>query len=112
VLIVGFQAPGTLGRALVDRKPEVWIHGQRVSSAAQVHTLGGLSAHGDQADLLRWYESFEGRPPVYLVHGEVASSEALAVKLRERGAAATVTRPGMKLDLASLTVLARDAPSP
>jgi len=112
VLIVGFQAPGTLGRALVDRKPEVWIHGQRVPSAAQVHTLGGLSAHGDQADLLRWYDSFEGRPPVYLVHGEVASSEALAVKLRERGAAATVTRPGLKLDLASLTALARDAPSP
>ena len=55
-----------------------------------MHTLGGLSAHGDQADLLRWYDSFAGRPPVYLVHGEVPSSEALAVKLRERGATATV----------------------
>jgi metallo-beta-lactamase family protein len=112
VLIVGFQAAGTLGRALVDRKPEVFIHGRRVPSAAQVHTLGGLSAHGDQADLLRWYDSFEGRPPVFLVHGEVASSEALALKLRERGATATVTRPGLKLDLASLPVLAHDAPSP
>lgn len=112
VLIVGFQAPGTLGRALVDRKPEVWIHGQRVPSAAQVHTVGGLSAHGDQADLLRWYDSFAGRPPVCLVHGEVASSEALAIKLRERGATATVTRPGLKLDLATLPVLAQDAPSP
>jgi metallo-beta-lactamase family protein len=97
---------------LVDRKPEVWIHGRRVPSAAQVHTLGGLSAHGDQADLLRWYDSFTGRPPVYLVHGEVASSEALAIKLRERGATATVTRPGLKLDLTTLPVLAQDAPSP
>jgi metallo-beta-lactamase family protein len=112
VLIVGFQAPGTLGRALVERQREVWIHGQRIANAAQIHTLGGLSAHGDQADLLRWYDSFAGRPPVYLVHGEVASSEALALKLRERGAAATVTRPGLKLDLTTLPVLAADAPSP
>jgi metallo-beta-lactamase family protein len=105
VVIVGFQAPGTLGRALVDRQPEVRIHGQRVRCEAQVHTLGGLSAHGDQADLLRWYESFAGRPPVYLVHGEVPSAEALAVKLRERGASATVTRPGLTLDLTNLSAL-------
>jgi len=109
VLIVGFQAPGTLGRQLVDRKPEVWIHGQRVPSAAQVHTLGGLSAHGDQADLLRWYDSFAHRPPVYLVHGEVPASEALAARLRELGASATVTHPGLKLDLTSLPALASAA---
>ena len=108
VVIVGFQAPGTLGRQLVDRAPEVRIHGQRVRCLAQVHTLGGLSAHGDQADLLRWYDSFAGRPPVYLVHGEVPSAEALAVKLRERGASATVTRPGMKIELADLSSIARD----
>jgi metallo-beta-lactamase family protein len=110
VLIVGFQAPGTLGRQLVDRLPEVRIHGQRVRVAAQVHTLGGLSAHGDQAQLLRWYDSFKGRPPVYLVHGEVAAAEALAGKLRERGASATVTRPGLQIDLASVAVLAHDRP--
>ena len=62
VVIVGFQAPGTLGRQLVDRQPEVRIHGQRVRCEAQIHTLGGLSAHGDQADLLRWYDSFAGTP--------------------------------------------------
>jgi len=111
VVIVGFQAPGTLGRQLVDRMPEVRIHGQRIRVAAQVHTLGGLSAHGDQDDLLRWYDSFAGHPPVYLVHGEVESSEALAVKLREHGAAATVTRPGLKVDLSTLPTLARDLPS-
>jgi metallo-beta-lactamase family protein len=108
VLIVGFQAPGTLGRLLVDRVPEVRIHGATVRNKAQVHTLGGLSAHGDQADLLRWYDSFTPRPPVYIVHGEVPPGEALAKELRAKGATATVTRPGLKIDLASLAVLARD----
>jgi metallo-beta-lactamase family protein len=110
VLIVGFQAQGTLGRKLVDRLPEVHIHGRGVRVAAQVHTVGGLSAHGDQAHLLRWYDSFENRPPVFLVHGEVSAAEALAGKLRERGTNATVTRPGLQIDLASLPALARDTP--
>jgi metallo-beta-lactamase family protein len=101
VVIVGFQAPGTLGRRLVDREPEVFIHGRRVRCASQIHTLGGLSAHGDQADLLRWYDCFSPPPPVYLVHGEVPAAEALAVKIRERGARATVSRPGLTLDLAT-----------
>ena len=108
VLIVGFQAPGTLGRQLVDHQPDVRIHGREVRVAAQVHTLGGLSAHADQAQLLRWYDSFSGRPPVYLVHGEVASAEALALKLRELGAQATVTHPGLTIDLAGVNALARD----
>ena len=108
VLIVGFQAPGTLGRQLVDRRSEVYIHSRPVRVAAQIHTLGGLSAHADQAQLLRWYDSFSGRPPVCLVHGEVPAAEALAVKLRELGAQATVTRPGLTIDLASLKSLARD----
>jgi metallo-beta-lactamase family protein len=111
VLIVGFQAPGTLGRQLVDRMPEVRIHGRPVRVAAQVHTVGGLSAHADQSQLLRWYDSFRNRPPVYLVHGEIAAAEALAVKLRELGAQATVTRPGLRIDLAAVNALAADQPS-
>lgn len=108
VVIVGFQAPGTLGRRLVDREPEVFIHGRRLRCASQIHTLGGLSAHGDQADLLRWYDSFRPRPPVYLVHGEVAAAEALADKLRELGAQADVSRPGLVVDLAKMPSTARD----
>ena len=46
-----------------------------------------------RSDLLRWYDSFAGHPPIYLVHGEVPSAEALAAKLRERGATATVAGP-------------------
>jgi len=60
--------------------------------------------------LLRWYDSFEHRPHVCLVHGEPAAAEALAGKLRELGAGATVTRPGLQIDLAGLPALAGDAP--
>ena len=112
VVIVGFQAPGTLGRQLVDRQPEVRIHGRRLAVAAQVHTLGGLSAHADQEQLLRWYDSFQDRPPVYLVHGEPQAAETLAVRLRERGASATVSHPGLQIDLAGLPALAHDPPPP
>jgi metallo-beta-lactamase family protein len=90
----------------------VRIHGELIQNKAQIHTLGGLSAHGDQADLLRWYDSFTPHPPVYIVHGEVPSGEALAIELRAHGAVATVTRPGLKIDLASLPVLARDSSAP
>lgn len=105
VVITGFQAPGTLGRALVDRLPYVRIHGQSIRVAARVHTLGGLSAHGDQDDLLRWYESFRNRPAVRLVHGEPRAADALRAKLAARGANVTVAAAGDRLDLSTLEAL-------
>jgi metallo-beta-lactamase family protein len=102
VVITGFQAPGTLGRALVDREPFVRIYGLPVRVEAQVHTLGGLSAHGDRSDLLRWYGSFAGRPPVWLVHGEPEAAGALRAALQAEGAQASVAVPGMRVDLAAL----------
>ena len=104
VVITGFQAPGTLGRALVDRAPFVRIHGHSIRVAAKVHTLGGLSAHGDQDDLLKWYESFGDRPPVCLVHGEPRSADALRAKLESRGSRARVAAAGDRLDLATMEI--------
>jgi metallo-beta-lactamase family protein len=46
-----------------------------------VHTIGGLSAHGDQRDLLDWYGAFENSPPLYLIHGEKHAQQALASKI-------------------------------
>jgi metallo-beta-lactamase family protein len=69
---------------------------------AQVHTLGGLSAHGDREDLLRWYGSFAQRPPVWLVHGEPDAAHALRDALGDTGAQATVATPGRRIDLAAL----------
>lgn len=70
VLIVGYQAHGTLGRRLVDKEEKVKIFGEWIPVNAQIHTVGGLSAHADQADLTRWLAGFEGKPRVFLVHGE------------------------------------------
>jgi len=99
VVFSGFQAQGTLGRAIVDGRDHVRIHGSPVKVAARVHTLGGFSAHGDQHDLVRWYGAIPGRPPVWLVHGEPAAAEALRDALRGEGARAEVAAPGVTLDL-------------
>lgn len=104
VMITGFQAPQTLGRALVDREPQVRIHGQTIRAAAKIHTVGGMSAHGDQADLLQWYGCFTGRPPVCLVHGEWLPANALRQSLERSGAHVWVPTPGSRLDLSTLTM--------
>jgi metallo-beta-lactamase family protein len=100
VIIVGYQARGTLGRRLVDGNEYVRIHHETIRVRARVHTIGGLSAHGDQADLLRWYASFAPAPPVRLVHGEPAAAAALATALAAAGAPdAAVAARGDRLTL-------------
>ena len=78
VLFVGFQAEGTRGRQLVDGALEVKIHGRAIPVKATVARLDGMSAHADQAEIIRWLTGFTKAPKTtYLVHGEVASMEAL-----------------------------------
>ena len=71
VVIVGYQVEGTLGRKLVEGEPVVEIFGDKFEVNAQVHTLGGFSAHGDQRDLRYWLRGF-GRSPkmVFITHGD------------------------------------------
>ena len=82
VVMVGFQAQGTLGRRLVDGAENVRLWGETIKAAAKIHTVGGLSAHADQAGLVAWYGAIAGRPPVCLVHGEPGAQHALANTLR------------------------------
>ncbi|MBT8087604.1 MAG: MBL fold metallo-hydrolase [Gammaproteobacteria bacterium] len=82
LVIVGFQAHGTLGRRLVDGVDTIRLYGDEYRVRIQLHTIGGLSAHGDQADLIAWYRAFENRPPLYLVHGEREAQNILAKKLK------------------------------
>jgi metallo-beta-lactamase family protein len=98
LVIVGYQAMGTLGRRLVDGAEEIRLWGDSYRVRAQRHTIGGLSAHADQADLIDWYSSFRGRPPVYLVHGEERAQQPLLAKLRdELGAPAHIARYRQKV---------------
>jgi metallo-beta-lactamase family protein len=100
VLITGYQAKGSLGRRLVNGESSVRIYGRDIPVRATVHTVGGLSAHGDQDDMARWYENMQNRPPVYLVHGEVESQEAFKKFLVSRtGAEVHLPKPGDSLDL-------------
>lgn len=100
IIISGYQAEGTLGRELVEKRKEVWIHGRRYRMRAQLHTLGGLSAHGDRNDLLRWVKTKEGSPVVMIVHGEDGVKEQFRTFLHDEIAVdALVPQHGDRLDL-------------
>ena len=100
VIFVGYQAYGTLGRALVDGARRIRLWGETVQVNAKIHTVGGFSAHADQPGLLAWYDNFSGRPPVVLVHGEPGAADALAAALRAGPRASVrVARRGERLDL-------------
>lgn len=86
VVIVGYQADGSLGRTLVEGPPrEVQIFGKRVKVNASVHSLGGFSAHADQNGLLKWFDEMAGdHPRVVLTHGENKARTVLAEIIQER----------------------------
>ena len=85
ILIAGFQAAGTLGRRLVDGAKLVRIFGQPVPVRAKICTVGGLSAHADQATLIDWLRGFT-RPPgqTCVVHGEVGNAVAFVDAIGEQ----------------------------
>lgn len=85
VLIVGYQAPGSLGRVLTEGAKEVSIFGEIVPVKAQTHSLGGFSAHAAQTDLLNWFECLAPKHPrVVLTHGEDRGRLPLAELMQKR----------------------------
>jgi metallo-beta-lactamase family protein len=100
VIIVGYQARGTTGRALVDGAKYIGLWGEAVRVEAKVHTVGGLSHHADQEGLLRWYGHFRGHPALVLVHGEPRAQEALAKRIHSTyHKDVAIAGPGFTLDL-------------
>jgi metallo-beta-lactamase family protein len=96
VLLPGFQAAGTRGRALADGATSIRIHGEVVPVRAEVVMLDGLSAHADREELLRWVRGFDRAPSqVFVVHGEPGPASLLAAALQaELGWRANVARDG------------------
>ena len=87
VLFVGYQARGTPGRAIQQYGPrggDVMLDGERHDIRAQIHTIGGYSAHADQRDLIDFVCGIPTPPrEIRLVHGDTGAKAALASKLRE-----------------------------
>jgi metallo-beta-lactamase family protein len=84
IVMTGFQAMGTLGRRLVDKAPMVKVMGKEISVKASVHTIGGLSAHADQAGLLRWLKGFKKAPgKVFIIHGEEKAAHNFAAVIKD-----------------------------
>jgi metallo-beta-lactamase family protein len=86
ILLVSYQAPGSLGRKLLDRGPTVRFRGRSWNKWAEVVDLNGFSGHADQADLRNFFRPLRDRPPhVCLVHGEPEQAHPLAAALRADG---------------------------
>lgn len=84
LLIVGYQAKGSLGRQLIDGEKEIKILGETIRVRAAIENLDGFSAHADQADLLRWLKPMvSSRPTVALMHGESHSIDQLAYEIKK-----------------------------
>ena len=86
VAIIGFQAPETLGRRIVEKRPEVRIHDRPYKLRAEVVVMNGFSSHADQGDFHDYLAPLaKSTAHVRLVHGEVDRAEALAKSLRSYG---------------------------
>jgi metallo-beta-lactamase family protein len=85
VILVGYQAQGTLGRKLADGEKEVLIFGLPVKVKAEILMAHEYSAHADWKELLRHIEGMPARPErIFLVHGEPDAARALAGKISEK----------------------------
>jgi metallo-beta-lactamase family protein len=98
ILIVGFQAEHTLGRRIVERRPMIKVFGEEIPLRANVEILNGYSAHADRRELAAWLGKVRSRsraaPPVWLVHGEPASQDALAASFMGDGYQVHTPSPG------------------
>jgi len=100
VVFVGYQAQGTLGRLLVNGVPRVRLFRREIEVRAQIHTVGGLSAHADRSGLLAWYASGPDRPRVALAHGENHARTALSDELERRHhCEAILAEPGLACEV-------------
>jgi len=82
IVFVGYAAQGTLARRIIDGAEQVRIFSEEIQVHASIHTIGGFSAHADQAELLTWHQHTGDPQTTFLVHGEEKSMQAFAKKLK------------------------------
>jgi metallo-beta-lactamase family protein len=85
ILIVGYQAVGTLGRKLLEGATEAWIENQKYPVKAKVQTINGFSAHADRDELCAWLGNFGRKPStLFCTHGEAAVIDSFAKTIQDR----------------------------
>jgi metallo-beta-lactamase family protein len=85
ILFAGYQAEGSRGRSILDGEPTVRIFGEDVPVNCHVREIHGLSAHADQAELIRWLENFKRKPKMtFITHGELSSATTFSNLIREK----------------------------
>ena len=86
ILFVGFQAPGTKGRQILDGVSKINILDQDIEIKARIKSIGGYSAHADQSQLLKWVEQLDKNKlkKIFIVHGDPEQSEVLSKLLQEK----------------------------
>ena len=81
IVFVGFAAQGTPARQIVDGAEHIRLYGEEIQVRASIHTIGGFSAHADQAELLAWHQKTGNPQRTFLVHGEEDTMQIFAKKL-------------------------------
>ena len=101
ILFVGYQAPGTLGRSIVEGAKKVKIFGEEIAVNARIEYIEGYSGHADQEWLLNFVYSFTNQPKhIFLVHGEPEGQEVLKSKIEENpGTKVTIPEFGQTFEL-------------
>lgn len=102
ILFVGYQASGTLGRALLEGAKNVKLFGEEIEVRAEICRLPGISGHADNQGLMRWISSFKKKPDkVFVVHGEDTVCDIFTARLQdELGLEAFAPYSGTEFDLA------------
>lgn len=101
ILFVGYQAVGTLGRAIVEGVQEVKLFGEPIQIRAEIKQLAGMSGHADKNGLLEWVKAYEKKPQkVFVVHGEDSVCKLFTECLKiEHGIDAYAPYSGTRFDL-------------
>ncbi|MDD3588430.1 MAG: MBL fold metallo-hydrolase [Thermoguttaceae bacterium] len=94
ICFLGYQAYGTLGRQIVEGAKSVRIHGEQRQVRAEVVSIRGISGHADRSELLAWFNAIPKSPSnVFVLHGELKSSQSLADGIRKSAPEAKVSIP-------------------
>ncbi len=113
VVFVGYQAEGSLGRALLEGARSVKLFGEEIAVNARIVNFKGLSSHADRDHLLAWARHYSPKPRhIFVVHGEASVTEIFAQKLRDAGLSAHAAEYEEVYDLAADRMLSAGVPLP